>query len=88
MPNSDKPSILGGYLSRSELAAELNRTVRTLERWELHRIGPACTHIGKSPYYRVDAVRAWLLSQEREQVREKSRPRRRRVTGVNAQAGA
>jgi hypothetical protein len=81
MPNSDKAAgILSGYLTRPQLAAELNRTIRTLERWEWHRTGPAVTHIGKSPLYRIETVRAWLASLEREQVREKSRPHRRRVT--------
>jgi hypothetical protein len=80
--SNEKPSgLLAGYLTRPQLAAELNRTIRTLERWEWERTGPAVTHIGKSPLYKIESVRAWLASLERPQVREKSsRPRRRRVT--------
>jgi hypothetical protein len=78
MLNSDKPpGLLSGYLTRPQLATELNRTIRTLERWEWERIGPAVTRVGKTPMYRIEAVRAWLTGLEREQVREKSRPRRR-----------
>lgn len=53
-------NFLDGYISRSELAAQLNKRPRTLQDWELRRIGPPIIRIGKTPYYRVDAVREWL----------------------------
>ena len=65
-------NILSDYLSRPELAVDVDRSIRTLERWESKRIGPPVTRIGKTPYYRKDAVRDWLLNQERRTVRRRA----------------
>jgi hypothetical protein len=59
------PSILSNYFTRAELAKELGRTIRTLERWEAARTGPPITRLGKQPLYRRQAVQDWLLHQER-----------------------
>jgi hypothetical protein len=40
------------YISRADLARQLNRNERTLERCGSHGTGPAITRIGKSPHYR------------------------------------
>jgi hypothetical protein len=69
MPNE---RLLDGYLTRTKMAQEINRGVRTLERWENQRIGPPVTYIGKTPMYRIEAVRAWLLTLERNQAHEES----------------
>lgn len=58
--------ILSDYLSRDDLARQLNRTIRTLERWESLRIGPPITRIGKTPMYHVESVREWLRNQEQK----------------------
>ena len=58
------------FLSRVELACQLNRTVRCLQRWERNHLGPNVTHIGKSSYYSAKAVRAWLADQEKKQAPE------------------
>jgi hypothetical protein len=65
--STDTPttSILSGYLSRAALAKQINRSVRTLERWEALREGPPVTHMGRDPFYRIDAVKEWLKSCER-----------------------
>ena len=56
--------LLEGYITREQCAESLHVGVRTLERWEAAQEGPPVTRIGKRPYYRVEAVKAWLNSLE------------------------
>ena len=56
-----KGQLLEEYLTPSELAAELGKTVRTLDRWQLQGRGPAFTYMGKTKMYRRSAVKEWLL---------------------------
>lgn len=51
-------------ISEIELARQLGRHPATLERWRKRGIGPAPTMLGKTPMYRIETVRAWLLAQE------------------------
>jgi hypothetical protein len=83
----EKPGILAGYLTERELASQLRVTVRSLQLWKVKRTGPPVTSIGCRPYYRKDAVAAWLASLEMPMVREPSRKRRRRAA-AEAQSGA
>ena len=62
-------NILSDYLSREELAVQLNKNTRTIARWEVMRTGPAVTYIGKTPYYRKTTVIDWLASQEQKPTR-------------------
>jgi len=62
---SDKPTgILSDYLTKKELAAELHKTVRTLDRMNLAGDGPPPTRIGRTTLYRRDAVLDWLRNRE------------------------
>ncbi len=61
--------LLDDYLTPAGLAVELKKSERTIARWDRLRIGPPKTVIGKKPYYRREAVRKWLLRQERGQAR-------------------
>ena len=56
--------LLGGWISRLDLALELGLTVDTLRRWEAQRFGPPCVRAGRKVYYRRDAVQDWLQVQE------------------------
>ena len=76
---------LEGYYCQGELAAILGKSHHALERWRRMRTGPPVTFIGKTPVYRVAAVTAWLVTQERCQVRE---PKRRRRVASAAEASA
>ena len=67
--NTNPTPLLADYMTPEQLAAELNKSPRTIDRWARLRIGPPRTVIGKKPYYRREAVREWMLSKEREQVR-------------------
>jgi len=63
-PRSTKVGILSGWISRLDLALELDVTVETLRRWEGLRFGPPCVRAGRKVYYRRDAVQGWLTQQE------------------------
>ncbi|WP_296643922.1 helix-turn-helix transcriptional regulator [Roseinatronobacter sp.] len=67
--------VLGGWISRLDLALELGLTVDTLRRWEKRRFGPPAVRAGRQVYYRRDAVKEWLQQQEQ------SDPRRPRAGG-------
>lgn len=56
--------LLGGWISRLDLALELGVTVDTLRRWEALRFGPLCVRAGRKVYYRRDGVHDWLQLQE------------------------
>ena len=56
--------ILSEFLTKEELAAELRRNVRTLDRWAALRLGPPRTCIGRTVLYRRTRVQKWLASQE------------------------
>jgi hypothetical protein len=57
--------LLGGWLTRAQVATEIGVSVDTLQRWETRRIGPPCVRIGRKVLYRAEAFRDWLVSRER-----------------------
>jgi hypothetical protein len=57
--------LLGGWLTRAQVATEIGVSVDTLQRWETRRIGPPCVRIGRKVLYRAEAFRDWLISRER-----------------------
>ncbi len=75
-PNSqetqEKPnaSVLDGFLTEREYAAQRGVTVRTCERDRAMRQSPPYTLIGRKVYYRIEAVRDWLLKREKDCTRE------------------
>ncbi len=63
----EKTPLLDDYLEGDEgLAAELNKSPRTIARWRALGEAPPLTRIGKSIYYHRDAVKKWLASRQRE----------------------
>jgi DNA-binding transcriptional MerR regulator len=64
-------TILEGYVTPAELAAQLGITLRTLRRWEQKRIAPPRVAVERQIFYRVASVKSWLES--REQRRGKRR---------------
>jgi hypothetical protein len=62
MSNSE---ILSEFFTKEELAAELQRNPRTLDRWEVLGMGPPRTHVGRKVLYRRASVQKWLVAQER-----------------------
>lgn len=63
---ADRPAdLLGGWLTRAAVAAEIGVSADTLQRWQTRRIGPPQVRIGRKVFYRADAFREWLIAQER-----------------------
>jgi hypothetical protein len=61
---------LGDYLTEKQLAEELGRSVRHLKRWRAQGLGPPVTRIGRTAVYKIDSVRAWLESHEKQPLAE------------------
>ena len=58
-------SVLDGYRTETELACELNRSTKTLQRWRRERIGPPWVKVGNLILYPVNGFRVWLENHER-----------------------
>jgi phage terminase Nu1 subunit (DNA packaging protein) len=61
---STPEAILSDFLTKQELASELGREMRTLDRWDALGIGPPRTHVGRKVLYRRASVQRWLAAQE------------------------
>ena len=68
LAGNDVPAvpILKAFFSKEELAAELGRNPRTLDRWNVLGMGPPRTHVGRKVLYRRASVQKWLAAQERQ----------------------
>jgi len=66
---------LDEYLTKHELAAILQKSTRTLDRWDLAGDGPPKVQIGRTVLYRRQSVSAWLLSRERRRASKKGAAR-------------
>jgi hypothetical protein len=62
MSNTDP--LLSEFLTKQELAVELRRNARTLDRWAALGVGPRRTYVGRSVLYRRASVKQWLAAQE------------------------
>jgi hypothetical protein len=58
-------NLLEDYLEKHELAAALDTSTRTVDRWETARTGPPRTLVGRKVLYRRESVMRWLLERER-----------------------
>lgn len=70
-------TLLNGWISRSDLAQELEVTEGTLRRWTAERWGPPCIRAGRKIYYRRSVVVEWLEDQEAADHRRARRGMRR-----------
>jgi hypothetical protein len=64
METGTENSILSEYLTKAELAAQLNRSTRSVDRWALTGDGPPCVRMGRRSLYRRAAVVEWLRGLE------------------------
>ena len=64
METETQNHILREYLTKAELAAQLNRSIRSIDRWTLTGDGPPCVRIGRKSLYRREAVLEWLRGLE------------------------
>ncbi len=60
----ESSNILNDYFTKAELAAQLRRSVRSIDRWLLSGDGPPSIRIGNTTLYRRESVLAWLRSRE------------------------
>ena len=74
------PQIFGDYVTEAEYARQRGVSVRTCQRDRALRNAPPHIVLGKTVYYRVAAIRQWLVAQECKPTgwRQKSRPNRSR----------
>jgi hypothetical protein len=74
-----KPSrgLLGGWISRTDLALQLGVSEDTLRRWDILRSGPPCIRAGRKVFYRRATVLEWLDEQEAMAPRRKRHGGRR-----------
>jgi hypothetical protein len=56
---------LEGFISEPEYARQRGVTLRTCQRDRQLRRAPPHVQLGRRIYYRINAVRAWLINNER-----------------------
>jgi hypothetical protein len=64
MDIGDENSLLSEYLTKAELAAQLHRSIRSVDRWALTGNGPPFVRLGRRSLYRRAAVIDWLRGLE------------------------
>lgn len=87
-PASDRAAedFLTGFISEEKYALQRRVSIRTCQRDRRLRKAPPFIQLGKQIYYRVDALRDWLIKRERvdtQQLKESPagrRPQRSHVT--------
>jgi hypothetical protein len=62
---SHSSELFEGFISEEEYARQRGVSLRTCQRDRALRRSPPYVLVGKRVYYRVAAVRAWFLEQER-----------------------
>jgi hypothetical protein len=62
---STAPLLLQGYITEEEYARQRGVSVRTCQRDRAMRKSPPYCALGKQIFYRVTAVREWLVRNER-----------------------
>ena len=62
-------SLLAGLITESQYARLRGVSLRTIQRERALRTGPRFIKLGKTTFYRTEAIQAWLLAQETVQPR-------------------
>jgi hypothetical protein len=69
------PDFLEGFVSEEDYAARRGVSIRTCQRDRQLRQSPPYVVMGRRVYYRVEAIRNWLLARERPNERKPMAPR-------------
>jgi predicted DNA-binding transcriptional regulator AlpA len=85
LPADCASPLLADYLTKPQLARELHRTIRTLDRLLLHGDGPPSVRIGKQVLFRREAVLQWLRERETPARPPQGNGRQRRTMTAGAQ---
>ena len=84
LQNPDK-EILAGLVSETEYAAQRGVSIRTCQRDRQLRQSPPFVRLGRRIFYRVEAIRQWLVKNEhavdRMPVLLRTRPKPKIITG-------
>lgn len=72
------PDFLEGYMSEEDYARRRGVSLRTCQRDRQLRQAPPYVQFGRRIYYRVEAVRDWLMKHERAEDRVPEAMRMRR----------
>jgi hypothetical protein len=56
--------ILAGFVTREQFAGAINRSVRTVDRYHVLRIGPPRIQVARTVPYSVESIKDWLRSRE------------------------
>jgi hypothetical protein len=71
------PNTLQGYLTEDDVRARLRPveplSKRTMALWRQQRKGPPYVQVGKTFFYPEDGLYAWLRTNTRQPVRERTR---------------
>lgn len=63
------PDVLEGFIEEAEWARQGKRSKRTCQRHRALGIAPPHIIVGRTVYYRIEAVRQWLISREQQPTR-------------------
>ncbi|MGH6991552.1 MAG: hypothetical protein ACREE3_16760, partial [Stellaceae bacterium] len=66
------PDFLEGFISEEDYAARRGVSIRTCQRDRQLHLSPPYVVIGRRVYYRVEAVRDWLIAREHSGERKPS----------------
>jgi hypothetical protein len=69
----DSRPLLSGFFTKEELARELLRNPRSLDRWAVLGTGPPRTLIGRKVLYNRASVRRWIAAQEQSRAATRER---------------
>jgi len=73
----DAPAIFDGYIDEHEYCRQRGVSLRTAQRDRQLRQAPPYLVVGKKVYYRIAAIREWMLRQEHREVRKSQSVHRR-----------
>jgi hypothetical protein len=71
-PEAATSDFLDGYIAEEEYATRRGVSLRTCQRDRQLRQAPPYVRFGRRIYYRIEAVREWLVKNERVVVRTQS----------------
>lgn len=74
-PAPTGPDFLEGFVAEEDYAARRGVSLRTCQRDRQLRQSPPYVVIGRQVYYRIEAVRDWLIAREQAAYRKPTAPR-------------
>lgn len=74
-PVAEIPDFLEGFIHEEDYAVRRGVSLRTCQRDRQLRQAPPFVLIGRQVYYRLEAIRNWLIAREQAADRKPSAPR-------------